>query len=250
MRELAEVFGILAFCVTACTAAPAPSGGAGDDFARYQTLPDYRAFAVTGGTLESVSYAAGWSTGSDRIDEAVEVAVGECNGLRDASTQRECVLYAIGNIVVADADVAQLERVKCVYVLSPTARSLDDPYGARCAAAQIAEPTPSGEAGSATTTAGLSEDEIRSEIIGNTLAAEGSYYAYVRSDGTAAIRSGHKEIGSDTGSWRLNGEGYYCSRWRKVEKAREVCRPMIRRGDLYELGDSQFSVITGNPFGL
>ncbi|NJM35388.1 MAG: hypothetical protein HC850_12535 [Rhodomicrobium sp.] len=57
-------------------------------------------------------------------------------------------------------------------------------------------------------------------------------------------------IGSDTGAWRVNGDGYYCARWRKVEKAREVCRPMLRRGNLYELGDSQLSVIAGNPFGL
>jgi len=92
----------------ACTSAAPPRNSPGRDFAQYRTLPHYRAFAVTGGTLDAVNYASGWSEEKASVEAAVDEALSECNRFRDAASQPACQLYAIGDLVVAGTDAAQL----------------------------------------------------------------------------------------------------------------------------------------------
>jgi hypothetical protein len=250
MRKLALVAGVLAFGgLAACVpVSPEPvSGGAERDLARYVTLPHYRAFAVSGGAFGSDSYASGWSSAASWIDGPIEVAVNECNQRRDPSTQPECVLHAIGDIVVAGADADRLRRAKCVYILDPAATSADGPLGASCAAAESNELILSAETDDPAARVALSVDEVRSQIVGNTLARKSSAYIHVRSDGTAVLRSADAVVGPDTGSWRLDEAGNYCAWWGKVGQDREVCGPIIRRGSVYEFANSEFSVIKGKP---
>src|SRR4051812_46433204 len=76
----------------ACTAAAPPPNTPGRDFAKYRTLPHYRAFAVTGGTLDNVSCASGWSQEKASVEAAVDEALSECNRFRDAASQLACQL--------------------------------------------------------------------------------------------------------------------------------------------------------------
>src|SRR3954470_21230080 len=119
--------------VVACTSAAPPRNSPGRDFAEYRTLPHYRAFAVTGGTLDTVSYASGWSDKKASVEAAVDEALSECNRFRDAASQPACQLYAIGDLVVAGTDAAQLPRAKCAYVLSATTVPTAGPNAAACA---------------------------------------------------------------------------------------------------------------------
>jgi hypothetical protein len=117
----------------ACTSAAPPRNSPGRDFAQYRTLPHYRAFAVTGGTLDAVNYASGWSEEKASVEAAVDEALSECNRFRDAASQPACQLYAIGDLVVAGTDAAQLPRAKCAYVLSATTVPTAGPNAAACA---------------------------------------------------------------------------------------------------------------------
>jgi hypothetical protein len=136
----------------ACTSATPPPASPGRDFAQYRALPHYRAFAVTGGTLDGGgNYASGWSLEKASVEAAVDEALSECNRFRDAASQPACQLYAIGDLVVAGTDAAQLPRAKCVYLLS-AATPPADPDAASCAkrlfaslapaVAAASEPTP------------------------------------------------------------------------------------------------------------
>ena len=144
---------LVAGMAVACTAAAPPPASPGRDFARYRALPHYRAFAVTGGTLDGGgNYASGWSLEKASVEAAVDEALSECNRFRDAASQPACQLYAIGDLVVAGTDAAQLPRAKCVYLLSAATPPPADPDAASCAkrlfassapaAAAASEPTP------------------------------------------------------------------------------------------------------------
>lgn len=258
MRKLALAAGALAFGgltfggLTACapvSRGPTP-GGAERDFARYRTLPHYRAFAASGGAFGADTYSSGWSSAASWIDGPVEVALTECNQRRDPSTQPACVLHAIGDIVVAGADADRLRQAKCVYILDPAATSPDGPFAAGCAAAGANALFPAPEAGEPAARFALSADEFRSQIVGNTLARRNSAYVYLRTDGTAVLRSADGVVGPDTGFWRLDEAGNHCAWWTKVGQDREICAPVTRRGNVFEFAGSEFSVIEGNPFGL
>src|SRR3954470_8347057 len=116
----------------ACTSAAPPRNSPARDFAQYRTLPHFRAFAVTGGTLDAVSYASGWSDKKASVEAAVDEALSECNRFRDAASQPACQLYAIGDLVVAGTDATQLPRDRCVYLLSAVAPRPADPDAANC----------------------------------------------------------------------------------------------------------------------
>lgn len=256
MRELALVVGALAFgglaaCAPMSTVSPGPTpGGAERDFARYRTLPHYRAFAVSDGAFQSGVYSSGWSSAASWIDGPIEVALTECNQRRNPSTQPACVLHAIGDIVVAGADADRLRQAKCVYILDPTATSPDGTLAAGCAAAGTNALFLAPEAGEPASGVTLSADEFRSQIVGNTLARKNSAYVYLRADGTTVLRSADPVVGPDTGFWRLDEAGNYCAWWTRVGQDREICAPVTRRGSVHEFAGTEFSVIEGNPFGL
>jgi hypothetical protein len=195
-----------------------------------------------------------------------------------------CELYAIGDIVVATATPHQIERAKCIYILNPGAKSMDDPYAGLCASAQTMKMSLPGEAGllpggstlmtqlaapgtasgghvvlanlsdtggaSDASAALLTADAIRDELTGNTLALNGSAYVYLKDDGATVRRTGATTKGSSSGSWRVNAVGYFCARWPDVEHGHEICRPLVQKGDTYELGDVPVTLISGNAFGL
>src|SRR3954466_3400162 len=108
-RGLPLMASMLPISMVACTSGAPPPASPERDFAQYRTLPHYRAFAVTDGTLsDGKSYASGWSFEKSTVEAAVDEAVSECNRFRDAASQPPCQLYAIGDIVVVGSDVAQL----------------------------------------------------------------------------------------------------------------------------------------------
>ena len=75
--------------------------------------------AVTGGVLTNSSFASGWSSAATSIDDAIEVAMRECQARRQPSTHPPCELYAVGDLVVAGADPATLAQAECIYILDP-----------------------------------------------------------------------------------------------------------------------------------
>jgi hypothetical protein len=270
--------------VAGCASGPPAPTPVERDLARYKALPNYRALAVTGRSMATEHYIYAWSKGTSSIDGAAKEAVRDCASHQAATDLPACGLYAIGDIVVATATPDQIERAKCIYILNPTAKSLDDPYAGLCASAQTMKMTLPGEAGlpsggsalmtqlaapgtapaghlvlaNLSDTAGgsdasaalLTADAIRDELAGNTLAVNGSSYVYLKDDGTTVRRTAATAKGPSTGSWRVNGDGYYCARWPDVEHGHEICRPLVQKGDTYELGDVPVTLISGNAFGL
>ena len=94
-------------------------------------LPRLRRDRGNAGRCEN--YASGWSDEKASVEAAVDEALSECNRFRDASSQPSCQLYAIGDLVVAGTDAAQLPRTKCAYVLSATTVPTAGPNAAACA---------------------------------------------------------------------------------------------------------------------
>ncbi len=285
LRRLTSVAsGLIVLCLAACASGPPRPTHAQRDLAAYETLPSYRAFAAAGQTLTGKYYIDGWSKAASSIDGAANEAVSVCAKQQARTKLPPCGLYAIGNIVVANASPAEIERAKCIYILNPTAKSLDDPFAALCAAAQTMKMTLPGEgglpgggsvlmtqlatpgdasggrvvladlSGSAGTSDASAElltaEAIRDQLAGNTLAIPGTAYIYLDENGTAVRRTGETTIGSGRGFWRVNSEGYFCARWPKIEHGREVCRPIVPKDDTYEIGDLPVALVRGNAFGL
>ncbi|MDM0115692.1 hypothetical protein QTI66_26315 [Variovorax sp. J22R133] len=74
----------------------------------------------------------------------------------------------------------------------------------------------------------LSNDQIQSDIIGKTIVwklDDGKNYELQLAPGGKATVSGPY---NDVGTWRMNGEGSYCTRWNKQTLA-ENCVQIVRR---------------------
>jgi hypothetical protein len=235
---------VTAVGLAACTGTGQPNSPA-SDFAHYRSLPNYRAMAVSGGVLTDPSYASGWSSAATSIDDAIEVAMRECQARRQPSTHPPCELYALGNLVVAGADAATLARAECIYILDPTATSLTGPYADACGmVARRAVPAMAGSG------AKLNASEIASGIIANTLAVDGAAFIFLAPDGSARLRSADPVYGPDQGSWRLRPDGALCLQWQRARAGQERCHELSQNGTAYALGDLPFTVIDGNPFRL
>ncbi len=240
---------LFAFASVGCSAGSNPSSELSEtsrSFAQYLERPHYRAFAVTGGTLDGPPWATatGYST-APAIDVAITRALAECSKRRRDPVWPRCNLYAIGDLIVAGADELELSRAECVYILDLTAVSVDgSPHALPCAS--FRERTISGTDSNEIV---LDETAIKAEIIGNTLSAKGSnsFYVYLDPNGTSRVRY---EEGQDLGFWRVNEDGDYCQRWRRVRDGRETCNAVVRHGDRYKSGIYEFSLIEGNPFRL
>ncbi len=235
---------VLATALAACTSGDGPSSAEGD-FAQYRSLPNYRALAVTGGTVSTSSYASGWSSAANSIDGAIGVAVHECQARRQVATQPPCELYAIGDLVVAGMDATTLARAQCVYILDPTATSLDSRYADACGAVTSAAPVTTAGTG-----AKLNGSAVQNGIIGHTLAFNGAAFIFLAPGGSASLRTADPVFGPDQGSWRLQPDGDLCLRWQRARSGQELCNQVNRSGDAYALGDLPFTVIEGNPFRL
>lgn len=239
---------VLAASLAGCAGAD-PSGQAEGDFARYRAQPHYRAMAVTGGALGQTSYAAGWSSAATSIDGAIEVAMRECEARRVSDFQPPCELYAVGDLVVAGADAPTLATAKCVYILEPAARSYRGGYAEACAATMASLP-PAGAAIAGSAGGVLDEPAVRARIIGNTMAVDTSAYLFLAQSGAATLRTADSVFGPDVGAWRVDPDGRLCVRWQRAKAGRELCDPVMERGDAYALGDLGFAVIHDNPFEL
>lgn len=95
-----------------------------------------------------------------------------------------------------------------------------------------------------------SADEVRSQVVGSTLARRDAAYVFLRTDGTVVLGSADPVVGPDTGFRRLDEAGTYCAWWTRVGRDREICAPATRRGGVHEFAGTEFSVIEGNPFRL
>ncbi len=276
--------GFLASLMAACASGPPPPTATERDLAKYRTLSNYRALAVTGASLSTEHYVYAWSLGADSIDGAAKEAIRLCASHQATTTLPACELYAIGNIVVAKASPAERELADCIYILNPSAKSLDDPFAPLCESAKTIRLTlpstsaapvggtvlmsefvssddgsrgqavPADLSGSADPSAPgavlLTAEAVRDQLAGNTLAVAGSSYIYLKPDGTAVLRTAGPSVGPGLGHWRVNADGYYCARWPKVDRGYETCRPIVPKGNAYEIGDLSVTVIKGNAFGL
>ena len=201
--------------------------------------------AVTGGALTNSSFASGWSSAATSIDDAIEVAMRECQARRQPATHPPCELYAVGDLVVAGADPATLARAECIYILDPAATSLTGPYAQACGAvAKTALPA------IASTSTKLNASQIEGRIIGHTLEVEGAAFIFLAPGGSARLRSADSVYGPDQGSWRLQPDGALCLQWQRARAGQERCHELSQSGTAYVLGDLPFTVIDDNPFRL
>jgi hypothetical protein len=230
--------------LAACTGAGTADSPQGD-FARYRSLPNYRALAVTGGVLTNSTYASGWSSAATSIDGAIEVAMRECEARRQPSIQPPCKLYAIGNLAVPEANAAILARAECIYILDPTATSLTGSYANACGTvARRAAPA------MASNGAKLNASEIENGIIANTLAVDGAAFIFLAPAGNASLRSADPVFGPDRGSWRLQPAWALCLKWHRAQAGKESCQELSQGGAGFTLGNLPFTVIDDNPFRL
>lgn len=230
--------------LAACTGPGQPSSPA-SDFADYRSLPNYRAFVVSGGVLTNPSYASGWSSTATSIDDAIEVAMRECQARRQPSIHPPCELYAVGNLVVAGADAATLAQAECIYILDPAATSPTGPYADACGA--VARKAPPAMASTSTK---LNASQVEGRIIDHTLEVEGAAFIFLAPGGDAKLRSADAIYGPGQGSWRLQPDGALCLQWQHARAGQERCNQLSQRGTAYTLGDLPFTVINGNPFRL
>ena len=186
-------------------------------------LPNYRAMAVTGGSLSGSAYASGWSSAATSIDGAITAAMHECDVRRAPTFQPPCELYAIGDLVVAGADAATLARAKCIYILEPEARLLAGGYAEACAAVAAREPASTATAAGAGSGAFLDASEVQARIIGNTLAIDSAAFIFLAPGGTTILRTADPVFGPDQGSWRVQPDGALCLSWRRARTGRELC---------------------------
>jgi hypothetical protein len=83
----------------------------------------------------------------------------------------------------------------------------------------------------------LAAPEIASEMVGNTgtgrrTATNAPYSMYVAPDGTLASKVYTR---TDSGTWRITGDGFFCTTWQVDFDGREVCHDVHKVGNTIEL---------------
>lgn len=83
----------------------------------------------------------------------------------------------------------------------------------------------------------LAAPEIAREIVGNTgtgqrTATNAPYSMYVAPDGSLASKVYTR---TDSGTWRITGDGFFCTTWRVDFDGREVCHDVHKVGNTIEL---------------
>ncbi|HEX3500374.1 MAG TPA: hypothetical protein VHT04_13725 [Stellaceae bacterium] len=83
----------------------------------------------------------------------------------------------------------------------------------------------------------LSAPEIAAEMVGNTgtgprTATTALYSMYVAPDGTLASRIYQR---TDKGTWRITGDGFFCTTWQVDFDGKEVCHDVHKAGTVVEL---------------
>jgi hypothetical protein len=83
----------------------------------------------------------------------------------------------------------------------------------------------------------LTAPQIAAEMIGNTgtgprTATNAQYTMYVAPDGTLASKIYSR---SDSGTWRITTDGFFCTTWRVDFDGREVCHDVHKVGAVVQL---------------
>ena len=79
----------------------------------------------------------------------------------------------------------------------------------------------------------LSADEIRQQLIDHTTYGQVNglpYVQYVGPDGTQKIKMTNF---SDSGTWRITGDGEWCRTWKISTGGKEECVTVYKSGDTY-----------------
>jgi hypothetical protein len=83
----------------------------------------------------------------------------------------------------------------------------------------------------------LGAPQIAAEMVGNTgtgprTATNALYSMYVAPDGTLASRIYTR---TDTGTWRITGDGFFCTTWQVDFDGAEVCHDVHKAGIVVQL---------------
>jgi hypothetical protein len=83
----------------------------------------------------------------------------------------------------------------------------------------------------------LNAPQIAAEMVGNTgtgprTATNALYSMYVAPDGTLASRIYQR---TDTGTWRITGDGFFCTTWQVDFDGKEVCHDVHKVGAVIQL---------------
>ncbi len=98
----------------------------------------------------------------------------------------------------------------------------------------------------------LSSPQIAAEMVGNTgtgvrTATNAPYQMYVAPDGTLASRIYDR---TDSGTWRITGDDFFCTTWRVDFDGKEVCHDVHKAGVAIELHSptalEQLTFVPGN----
>lgn len=120
------------------------------------------------------------------------------------------------------------------------------------AAASCAPPAPLGPQPTAALGPRLSAPQIAAEMVGNTgtgvrTATNAPYSMYVAPDGTLASRIYNR---TDSGTWRITGDDFFCTTWRADFDGKEVCHDVHKAGVAIELHSptalEQLTFVPGN----
>jgi len=103
--------------------------------------------------------------------------------------------------------------------------------------ASCAPPAPLGPQPTSQLGPRLAAPEIASEIVGNTgtgqrTATNAPYSMYVAPDGSLASKVYTR---TDSGTWRIAADGFFCTIWRVDFDGREVCHDVHKVGNTIEL---------------
>jgi len=106
--------------------------------------------------------------------------------------------------------------------------------------AACAQPAPLGPQIVTSPGPGLSADQIRAAVAGNTGTGTMSgshitYSMYLAADGTAQA---DLPTGIDKGSWRLTDDGQWCAKWKLFRGGAAYCQRVYREGDYYKFVNS------------
>jgi hypothetical protein len=102
------------------------------------------------------------------------------------------------------------------------------------------QPAPLGPPVAMPSGAGLSADQIRQQLVGNTGTGpiSGSIAMmsmYLGADGAALAKL---PTGLDQGRWRISNDNLLCTTWTNYRQGQEYCQRVYRDGDVYKLVNS------------
>ena len=99
----------------------------------------------------------------------------------------------------------------------------------------------------------LSADQIRQQLVDHTTSGKVNglpYVQYVAPDGTQRIKM---QNFSDSGTWRITGDGSLCRTWKASTGGKEECVTVYKQGDTFYSVTPEgavrasYTAVPGNP---